>query len=179
MEALTASSIHVSSLRNGRNDLDFSADWRFFRHFEESLVQQGKFEIKVLFDKYPDHWYLHFEVCGEMDTECDRCLAPIVLPVTGSYELYVKFDIDAKPDPSGDIVYVPKETTHFDIAQYLYEFIVLSVPVTKSMDCESKMNPPCDKEMLARLNQQVANDPESTPWDVLKDVQIDRKSAQK
>ena len=172
MEALTAYTIPVSSLRNGRNELDFSVDWRFFRHFEGSPVEQGSFKIGVVFEKFPDHWHLWFDVSGVMDTECDRCLVPISLPVSGEYGLYVKFDPNATPDPSGDVIYVAKETTQLHIAQYLYEFIVLSIPVAKRINCEGGETAPCDMEMLARLDEEVTQDPEGTPWDVLKEIQI-------
>ncbi len=155
MEAQAAYVIPVTTLRNGQNELDFKVDWRFFKHFEESPIQQGRFDVALLFDKYTDHWHLHFEVRGVMDTECDRCLALISLPLSGSYELFVKFDVEEKDrERSAEVVYVSRETTHFDIAQFIYEFIVLSIPVTRTYDCQSEASPPCDNEMLARLDQQ-------------------------
>ncbi|HLF65256.1 MAG TPA: DUF177 domain-containing protein [Saprospiraceae bacterium] len=157
MEALAAYVIPVSSLRSGRNELDFKVDWRFFRYFEVSPVQQGSFDITVFFDKYTDHWHLYFDVRGQMDTECDRCLAPISLPVSGNYELFVKFDVEKKDvERSAEIIYVSRETRQLDIAQFIYEFIVLSIPVKRSYDCENETNPPCDKEMVARLERQGA-----------------------
>ena len=174
MEALTAYVIPVSSLRSGRNELDFKVDWRFFRHFEASPVQQGSFDISVFFDKYTDHWHLHFNVQGRMDTECDRCLAPISLPVSGNYELFVKFDVEKKDEErSAEIVYASRETTQFDLAQFIYEFIVLSVPVKRSYDCQSEATPPCDTDMLARLSPDTEKS-EITLSDILKNIQIDR-----
>lgn len=171
MEALTAYVIPVSSMQNGRNELDFRADWRFFRHFEDSPVQQGQFEIKVIFDKYLDHWHLFFQVSGEMDTECDRCLASISLPVSGNFELYVYFETEqSETRESADMIFVPRETTQLDIAQFIYEFIVLSVPVSKRYECQSAPNPPCDTEMLSRLRQQEEQQQENVQWDVLKNI---------
>jgi uncharacterized metal-binding protein YceD (DUF177 family) len=167
MESYT---IPVSTLRIGQNPLDFNVDWRFFREFEASPVEQGSFQIAVLFDKYPDHWHLHFEVTGKMDTECDRCLAAIALPIEGRFELFVKFDggQEEARERSDEVVYVPRETTHFNIAQYIYEFIVLSIPVSKIYDCDSEQNPPCDKEMLARIEQQEAGNATEALSEVLK-----------
>lgn len=171
MEALAAYRVPVTSLRNGRNVLDFQADWRFFKQFEGSPVEQGKFDITVLFDKYTDHWHLHFNIHGTLDTECDRCLVPISLPVTGAYELYVKFDSGA--GQSEDVVNVPKDTTHFDLAQYLYEFIVLSVPVAKTYDCDQEPAPPCDMEMLARISAEEDRPDTESPWEALRGMQAE------
>jgi uncharacterized metal-binding protein YceD (DUF177 family) len=112
-------------------------------------------------------------VKGDLDTECDRCLAAISLPVSGSYELFVKFDdpSEAAEERSADMIYVPRETTHFDISQYIYEFVVLSVPVTHVYDCQKGSRPPCDFEMLARLEQRNEEQSEGSPWDVLKALQ--------
>jgi uncharacterized metal-binding protein YceD (DUF177 family) len=175
MEALSAYVIPVTALRSGRNELDFKADWRFFLHFEGSPIQQGSFEIGILFDKYPDNWHLHFEVKGHVDTECDRCLAPISLPVQGSYELYVKFDEDAKnEEKSAEVIYLPKETTQMNVAQLIYEFIVLSLPVNKVYDCQSETKPPCDFEMLDRLKIQEGDAKENATWDILKQIQLNK-----
>lgn len=175
MEALAAYVIPVSTLRSGHNELDFKVDWRFFQHFEGSPVQQGSFDIRVLFDKFPDLWHLQFGIHGEMDTECDRCLVPISLPVTGEYEIYVKFDEGQKDaEPDADIIYVSRESTQFDISQFIYEFIVLSMPVAKTYDCQSEQNPPCDKDMLARLRQQETESSVNPLSEILKNIQIDR-----
>ena len=77
MEALGEFVIPVTSLRMGHNELEFSADWRFFECFEGSPVEQGQFRIDVGFTRQSDHWHLEFQISGHMDTECDRCLAPI------------------------------------------------------------------------------------------------------
>jgi len=172
MEALAAYVIPVTTLRNGRNELDFKVDWRFFRHFEDSPVEQGRFDVAVMFDKYLDHWHLFFQVQGAMDTECDRCLAPIALPVSGNFELYVYFETERRDDgESAEVIFVDRETTQFDIAQLLYEYIVLSVPVARRYECENTPYPPCDMEMLARLSQQEDVEQENVQWDVLKKIQ--------
>jgi len=170
MEPLDAFVIPVTSLRMGRNELDFSADWRFFQRFESSPVQQGRFDISVVFDKFLDHWHLLFEISGKMDTECDRCLAPIALPVSGTHELYVKFD--DSDDGNSEVVTLPRETTQFDISQFVYEFVVLSIPIIKRYDCERDEVLPCDTEMLSKLSGHTQAIDDSGQWDALKQIRI-------
>ena len=173
MEPLDAYVIPVTSLRMGVNDLEFTADWQFFQRFEDSPVQQGRFQIGLVFDRQPDHWHLIFDVSGTVDTECDRCLAPIALPVEGEYELYVKCDGEAATEDEGpEVLHLPRETTKFDITQYLYEFIILSVPISKRYDCEAEEVRPCDMTMLAKLAAQQEETPGDIRWDILKDLPL-------
>jgi uncharacterized metal-binding protein YceD (DUF177 family) len=170
MEPFDAFVIPVTTLRMGRNELDFTADWRFFERFESSPVEQGSFEFDVIFDRFQDHWHLTFEITGTMDTECDRCLTPIALPVSGSHELYVKFDDGDSQE--AEVINVPRETTQFDIAQYVYEFIILSVPMIKRYDCEGEKPRPCDQEMLAKLSGLEQARVDTGPWEALKQIRL-------
>ena len=171
MEALREFTIPVHGLGLGGHEFQHVVDWQFFQHFENSPVQQGRFEISVIFFKETDHWILTVEVSGVADTECDRCLAPISLPVSGRHVLVVKFGDERPADEDDpDVIYVPRETHHWNIAQYIFEFILLSIPVKKVYDCEDESVPPCDKEMLSRLEQEELEEKEegNPVWDVLK-----------
>jgi uncharacterized metal-binding protein YceD (DUF177 family) len=175
MEPFDAFVIPVTTLRMGRNELDFTADWRFFERFESSPIQQGSFEIDVIFDRFQDHWHLVFEIEGKMDTECDRCLTPISLPVSGSHELYVKFD-EGEPQEA-EVINMPRETTQFDISQFVYEFIVLSVPMIKRFDCENEKPRPCDLEMLAKLSGHQRSEESASQWDALKQIRLSNEES--
>ena len=144
--------IPVGRLGLGVHQFAFEADWSFFQHFENSPVDQGRFDVQVALDKDHDHWLATFEVKGMTDTACDRCLAPISLPISGSYVLIVKFeDEEQQETEDSDVVYVARDTHTWNVAQYIYEFILLSIPVQKTYDCEEENPPPCDFDALDRL----------------------------
>ena len=171
MEALTEFTIPVHGIQDGVHHFDYVIDWRFFKHFEGSPVDQGRFDVRALFTKDNDHWILSAEINGTLDTACDRCLAPISLPVSGSHVIIVKFDEEVEEDPDPDVIYLSRDISHWNIAQYLHEFIVLSIPVTKTYDCESEAELPCDKEVLAKLEQEEQTEGEGNPaWDILKET---------
>jgi len=175
MNALRQFTIPIKGLKTGIHTYDFSIADDFFSNFEESPIKEGKFEVKFYFDKREDMLVLTFDFKGSFKTECDRCLANINLPVDNNDDLIIKFAEEA--DDSKDVIYISKDTSELNIAKYMYEAIILSMPVTNIYEnCEE--DEVCDIEMLNRLDQSEEEDestedtPDSdsnSPWDILKD----------
>ena len=168
--------IPVAKLSDGVHTCDFEIDWQFFSHFEESPLEQGRFTAHVDFVKHPDHWLAVFKIAGHMDTACDRCLAQISLPVNGEFSVVVKYEEERSLEvvDDSDVIYVPRDTHNWEVAQLLYEFVLLSLPVQKVYDCEAEELPPCDQEALSKLedeDQDIESDSDSI-WDALKDIEL-------
>ena len=169
MEALSEFSIPVYGLKLGAHHFRYSVDWQFFSNFEGSPLEQGRFDLDVLFTKETDHWLLAVTVSGHVDTDCDRCMAPISLPVSGQHVLFVKFEDEEEDNRDPDVIYLTRDIHNWNIAQYLYEFILLSVPSRKVYDCENEKEVPCDQSVLDRLETREEESPEGHPaWDILK-----------
>ena len=176
MKDLKEYAIPVGKLREGMHTFRFEVDWQFFSQFEDSPLDQGRFEVHVDFDKHADHWLVQFKVTGLVDTACDRCLAQISLPVEGAFAVVVKYEDDRAPeiDDESDVIYVTADMNDWEVAQLLYEFILLSIPVQKVYDCENEQPQPCDQDALSKLEegeQQESADPNSI-WDALKDIEL-------
>lgn len=175
MKAFKQYEIPISGLKIGVHEIDYVVDWRFFEQFEDSHVKQGHFNVNVLFDKQPDHWIVRFDIQGHLDTECDRCLAPISLPTGSQNTVIVKYDEDDDTlEENEDILYVSKDVHTWNIAQLIYEFISLSVPINKVYDCESENVRPCDMEMLKRLTGEVASSGDNPVWNALKQIDLNK-----
>ena len=169
MDALREFVIPVYSLKSGEHHFDFVVDWSFFKHFDDSPVEQGKFAISVDLEKQQEHWQVNFGISGALDTACDRCLAPIAMPVEGNHWLIVKFDDELTEE--ADVVYVSREIRNWNIAQYIYEFVLLSIPFTHRYACEDETHPPCDTAVLDRLNIQKSSQSDNPMWDALKQIE--------
>lgn len=152
MEALIQYAIPVKGLRQGLHNFHFDIDDSFFSHFESSPIMKGSLELDLSFEKRTDMYLFEFSLKGSIKTECDRCLAPINLPVHSEEELLVKFTVENQEEEP-DIVYVHPETQQFNVAPYVYEFIVLAVPMIKVYDCESEEQLPCNEDMLDYLEE--------------------------
>jgi len=164
--------IPVAGFSLGRHSIEFSVDWVFFQQFENSPVEQGRFDITIDLDKQHDHWYVQFDVNGVMDTECDRCTAPISLPVEGAYDVIVRYQDDQTEEVVNDseVIYVPREIHRWPIAQLIYEFVLLSIPAKKVFDCESEEPRPCDMEALKLLEEQESGEEQSSDENPFKEA---------
>jgi len=170
MDALIQYTIPVSGLHNGTHQFDFTVDSSFFKHFEASPIQQGTANIRLYFEKRTDLYVMIFDFSGTIQTECDRCLEEMQLPISGNEQLLVKFD-EEPGEEEAEVIYIPFGTQELNIARYIYEFLCLSVPMIKTHDDSDE---DCDPEMLERLNNtsnaEETNEREgSSVWDALKD----------
>lgn len=135
--------------------------WRcddaFFACFPESPIQTGDVDVTLSLDKQTDMLLLLFTLKGHLGLVCDRCTADIRYPFEVAHELIVKPGDAFKEED--DIVYLPPDATELNVAQFIYEFIVLSIPVRKTYACENDDPRPCDNGVLELLQRDV-NDSE-------------------
>lgn len=177
MDALIQYAIPVKGLRNGLHRYEFHIDRLFFVNFEGSPVEDSEIDLELSLDKRPDMLVLEFDFEGTVRTECDRCLAEINLPVSGNARLLVKYSLEEEPEEV-EVVYIHPETDHFNVAKYIYEYIVLSMPMIKVYDCEAEDPRPCNEEMLRYLASssdpaQAPGEEENPIWDELKKLKND------
>ncbi|NNE29808.1 MAG: DUF177 domain-containing protein [Saprospiraceae bacterium] len=171
MKTLDAFKLPIKGLKDGIHDFEFSVDQTFLEQFEASPVKEGKVACQVKLDKRPNMMVLDFDITGTVKTLCDRCLANIDLPIGGNQELIVKYEEEgARENP--DYVLIEPDSSHLDVSSFVYEFVCLAIPLTKTYDCQSEEEPPCDFKSLALLeNNSDENTDENNPiWDVLKDL---------
>ena len=170
MKDLVPFSIPFKGLKNGIHQYQYRIDQSFFQHFEDSPVSSSDIDLSVQLDKRPDFIVLQFDFKGTVKADCDRCLAPIDLPVVDSQRLMVKLAEGVSEDP--DIVFVHPEASNINVSSYIYEFILLAMPMIKVYDCENDENPACNFEMLEYLkrgDEEEKKDASPNPiWDELK-----------
>jgi uncharacterized metal-binding protein YceD (DUF177 family) len=72
------------------------------------------------------------------------------------------------------VVFISREAPELNVAKFIYEFVVLSLPITNTYDCESENPRPCNMEVLDFLNKINENDDDDVSgdsvWDALKDL---------
>ncbi len=157
MDPLIHYSIPVKGLRNGIHQFDFQIDRSFFDNFEQSPISDCDIRLHLEFDKRPDMFVLQFDFQGSVRAECDRCLAEINLPIADSQRLLVKFSEEVETDEP-DMVFISPETVKLNVAQYIYEFICLALPIIKVYACEKENPRPCNQDMLRYLSGSEGED---------------------
>ncbi|WP_108822789.1 DUF177 domain-containing protein [Dysgonomonas sp. Marseille-P4361] len=182
--------IPLRGLSEGKHEFEYDLDDKFFSLIDDGTadVKRGALKVVVSLKKTSTTFELNFNIKGSVQVPCDRCLDDIDIDVETKNKLIVKFGKEYSEE-SDEIVIIPEEDGAINIAWFLYEFIVLSLPA-------KKVHAPgtCNKAMSSKLNKHKvkSNDDEddnsdeedtsfeeedasfSDPrWDSLKDLSMD------
>ncbi len=177
MGAFTEFSLPVQGLKIGVHQFKYTLDGNFFSHFESSPVADCQIEIDLELDRRSNMLVLNFELFGWIKAVCDRCSADIQLPVENDQVLFVKYSDEATDEDEDDVVFMARDAHELNVARYIYEFVVLSLPISNTYDCEDDEEPPCNYDVLDYLEQLSAEKdddetpPDSSVWDALKDLE--------
>lgn len=143
--------ISFGGLPIGIHEFEFQVQDKFFKGFENSEIEKADLEVKVILTKQNNTMKAEFLLEGTIGIECDRCLKAFDFPVQAEESLVIKF---GEPSESNDEILVIREgETEFEVAQYIYEYALLSLPVRK-VPCEvdAKLFK-CDKVTLKELEK--------------------------
>ena len=174
MNYLSRYTVPFSGLKEGEHLFDFSADNRFFEQFEESEIKKGSVNIRVKLEKRSTYLRLIFELQGEVELICDRCLEYYLQPIESSNQMLVKFS-ETETDDGDDIIYIHPGAHQVEVGKLIYEFIVLSIPIRRIHPEEQNGKSLCNPDMLHKLEEYRAADlPEPDAidprWNDLKNI---------
>jgi len=166
-------SIAFKGLKAGVHQFDYEIDDKFFSAFENSLVKSGKLQIEIDFHKRIDHFQIDINIYGTIATTCDRCTSDIDLPLEKEAQYIVKFSEDEIDDK--EVIYISPKAQVLDMSEYIYEVVILGIPLIKTYDCDQDQPSPCNQKVLEYLND---SDDESSKsktnpmWDKLNDLKF-------
>ena len=165
MNWLSQYTIQFSGLSEGMHLFDFSADKRFFAEFEESEIEEGSVQIRVELEKRSTYLRLNFLVSGEVELICDRCLEKYMQLIENQYPMLVKFS-DTETDDTDEVIYLHSGDYQVSVANLIYEFIVLSIPIRHVHPDDEDGNSLCDPEMLKKIDEYKAIGSDDNPDDI-------------
>lgn len=166
--------IQFSGLKSGRYEYEVSLDKAFFEGFENELLSDGDVKYVIVLEKKDRLLTFNFTFSGRVKTICDRCLGDLEIEVSGEEMLCVKFS-DTEVSEEEDVVYLPENAYKIDLAQWLYEYVVVAMPMQCVHPDDEDGNPTCDPEMLKYLvdeNEEVGEGEETIDprWAALKEL---------
>lgn len=144
-------------LKPGLHEFEYRIDDKFFAPYGKQDFSNSDILIKLQLDKKSGFMMLKFDIDGFIDTECDRCGNTLTLKLWDEFHLIVKMVDDpevlneAEEDP--DIYYISKHESHLKLADWIYDFINLSIPVQKTCGEDEKGGSLCNQEVLEKLKQ--------------------------
>jgi len=127
---------------------EFHLDNVFFKKIDSPEVQIGNVKAKVSVQKKTNTYELKFEIDGIIVIPCDRCLDNMEQPIHYKEKLLVK--LGEKFSEEDEIVIVPESEGAINIAWFLYEFIVLNIPM-KHVHAPGE----CNKTMAGKLKKHI------------------------
>ena len=157
MKYLAKYDIAFKGLKEGKHQFEFEIDDKFFEQFENSMVEKGTVDAEVLFTKQSTLLILNMSVKGSVELLCDRCLENYQQELTNSSTLYVKFGNKNEED-NDEIIVIPFEENQIQLAQYLYELIILGLPIKHVHPIDKDGNSTCDPEMENKLNEYLVEE---------------------
>ncbi len=157
MDKLRDYSIEFVGLKDARHEWNFNLDSTFFELLESTVIEDGKFSCKVLLDKTATLLTFTFEINGEFVSFCDDCLDELVVPISANGKLYVKFGEEYE-EQTEEIIVIKRDENQINIAQYIYEFIVLSMPMRVVHPEDSNGNSTCNAEMMSKLSHYLVSE---------------------
>lgn len=143
------------NLKNQKEDhlsLEFKIDDDFFKELESQDIQGGQVVCLLDIKQSSGNYILSFHSEGSVKVICDRCLDEMELPVDAANHLTVKFGPEAS-DEGDEVVTVAEDEGVIDVAWYIYEFIMLSLPIQHVHEEGT-----CNEGMMAELNKHAVSD---------------------
>ena len=138
--------IVLKDIENEIRVVEFDLDVTYFKKIDSPEVQKGNVKAKVSVQKKFSLYELQFVLDGTIFIPCDRCLDEMEQSIHYKEKLQVKFgDTFSEED---EIVIVPEADGGINVAWFLYEFIVLNIPI-KHVHPSGE----CNKNMVVKLKK--------------------------
>lgn len=163
--------IPFGGLALGSHQFDFKIGDLFFKSIEYSEIKHGNVNAEVELIKESTMLVFNFYLKGYVELVCDRCLDKYKQELEGTFKLIVKFAEEAE-EISDEIITVPHDKTDINLTHYLFEYIVLLLPLKHVHPDDEDGNNSCNKEMLHILEEHVVTKTDPR-WAALKNIKLD------
>ena len=153
-------------LKPGIHEYIYEIKDKFFDAFQLQDFRNCKADVKLLLDKKAGFILLKFEIGGALETTCDRCNNFLPLELWDEFNITLKMVDDPElmngQEEDPDVYYINRSESHFDVANWIYEFINLSLPMQKTCSYEKMDGPYCNKTAMDLLKKMEPRPTESS-----------------
>ncbi|OSZ78298.1 hypothetical protein CAP35_08560 [Chitinophagaceae bacterium IBVUCB1] len=120
--------------------------------------------VTLRFDKKNNFFLCHFDIDGSVTVACDRCGDEFKMRLWDEFDLVIKLtgaEEAEETEEDADVVFIPRSETVVDISGWIYEFVMLSIPLQRVHADKADGSAGCNPEVLALLNKLA--EPEDAP----------------
>ncbi|WP_339337024.1 MULTISPECIES: YceD family protein [unclassified Croceitalea] len=119
--------IPFSGLKLGKHEFEYTIDNKFFESFGYQEFNAVAIDLKAALNKMNTMMELDIKASGSVNVDCDLTSEPYNQEISSDLQLVVKFGEEYN-DEDDEILILPHGEHQFNIAQYVYEMLVLAVP---------------------------------------------------
>ena len=155
--------VPLKSISEGTHSFDYELDNDYFKKIDSPEVQKGNVKVQVKLKKTAATYELNFQLEGTVLVPCDRCLDEMEQAIAYKGKLYVKFGADFSQEDD-EIVVIPEADGEINIAWFLYEFIILSIPA-KHVHAPGGCNKMMTTKLKKHLIHKTSDDEDDNSYD--------------
>ena len=179
MKPFKAFDIQFVGLKLGTHQYEYTIEQTFFELFEYDEYNSVSVKVRLELEKKTSLLELKLLAKGVVNVNCDLTNEPYDQSITSEFGMVVKFGPEYNEDNEG-ILIIPHGAYEINVAQYIYELIVLAVP-------QKRIHPgvkdgSLDSDILKTLENLSPKSPKKTNsnkdidprWDSLKKLLTDK-----
>ncbi len=130
MKNLHEFNIGIYKLTNKVHEYQFNIDSDFFKYFASSPIEEGQLVADITLDKQETLIRITFDIEGSIQLVCDRSLENFDYPVHIKKSLLFQYG-EEETELTDELIIITQNTHTINLAQYIYEFIGIEVPMKK------------------------------------------------
>ena len=178
MKGLKEFTIPFVGLKEGKHLFEYTIDNKFFEAFNFDEFNSSSVKVLLTFVKKSTLFELNFAAEGTVEVPCDISNELYFQEIKSNLPIIVNFGPEFNDD-NEDILILPHEAYEIDIAQYIYEMIVLAVPNKRVHP--QVLDGTMESEALKKLKElqikEVKTVENTDPrWDKLKNLITEKKT---
>lgn len=153
--------------------MEWQLDSQFFQSLEDAQVQNGSLHVSGSIRKAVGFFELLLHTEGTVQVPCDRCLDMMDQPIEANLRLVVKLGPEYQEED--DIITVDENEGVLQTAWFIYESIVLAVPIQhvhQPGECNDAMMRVLEEHSAARSSDADAEETIDPRWDALKKLKV-------
>ncbi len=176
MKDLKEFDISFIGLKDGINQFEYIIKSTFFDFFEYDEFCSSNIKVDLSFNKKATMFELNFNFLGWVEVTCDVTNELFKYPIQTNTDLIVKFG-NEQNDENEELLIIPYADYKLNVAQYMYESIVLALPL-------KRIHPGVNdgtlhSEVLKKLKELDITEENTSKeidprWNKLKNIQIDK-----
>ena len=178
MKDLKQFNIQFVGLKEGKHEFNYSIDNKFFETFNFDDFESASIKVSLHFVKKSTLFELTFIAEGTVEVPCDVTNELYDQEIDSELPLVVKFGPEYNDD-NEEILILPHEAYEFNVAQFIYEMIVLAVPNKRVHP--KVLDGTMESEALNKLKELEIKEEKTVEttdprWDKLKNLITEKKT---